>query len=747
MMRRLAFALVLVPVLSGLAGAETLPRPAALEHQVAFWRRVYAEVDTGGGLIHDSRRLDVVYEVIRLPQGLSRRARERRVKRAKRRHIDALVRLSKGKRTGLDPTETHVLAQWPEGVSNRTLRAAASRVRFQLGQADKFRAGVIRSGRWEPHIRDVFARHGLPREIAALPHVESSFNPRAYSSAGAAGLWQFTRSTGRRYMRVDYVVDERLDPHKATVAAARLLLDNYESLRSWPLAITAYNHGAAGMRRAVRKLGTRDMARIVERYKSRSFGFASRNFYTELLAAIDVERDAERYFGPLLIDPPLQYQRVELEHYYRVSSLAQAFGISIDDLREHNLSLRPSVWRGQKYVPRGFVVQVPVGGTPEPARTLVARIPAGERYTAQKRDTVYVVQRGDTLSRIARRFGVSERELVALNGLRSRHRIRVGQRLRLPARDGPTLVAAEFDGSYRVRRGDTLSSIAQRFGVRAIDLAAANGVRNRDLLRVGQVLKVPAPAPSQVAAAAPPKPAPTPQPSPPKTAGPPEPSPPKTAGPPEPSPPKTAGPPPAARPGVAEPPAAPDPTPQPRALAAAPSPPPVVVSSPDAAPPRPMIQSSPHAAAAATPASLPEIDYAVDPRGRITVEANETLGHYAEWLEIPTQRLRDRNGLRYGRSLAIGQRIELDLSRVSPDVFRRRRQTYHAELAARFFSHYRVAGTQVHVLKRGDTLWSLSKRHRAVPLWLLRRYNPELDLGNLRPGERIRIPQVERRTT
>ena len=262
-------------------------RPAELEPNVRFWIGVYTEVSTHGGLVHDSRNLAVVYETVRFPEGLSSRSRQRRVDSVKRRYRQILQTLAGGKRTGLSADEARVLALWPDGVANSTLRDASRRLRFQLGQADKFRAGLVRSGAWEPHIRKTFSDMGLPVELAALPHVESSYTPYAYSRVGAAGLWQFTRSTGRRFLRVDHVVDERLDPYRSTVAAGRLLKQNRATTGSWPLAITAYNHGAAGMRRAVRKLGTRDIATIVSKYSSRTFGFASRNFYVEFLAAAE----------------------------------------------------------------------------------------------------------------------------------------------------------------------------------------------------------------------------------------------------------------------------------------------------------------------------------------------------------------------------------------------------------------------------------------------------------------------------
>ena len=154
-----------------------------------------------------------------------------------------------------------------------------------------------RAGSWESHIAQTLAAQGLPPEIAALPHVESSFQPTAMSKAGAAGMWQFIRSTGRRYLRIDGAVDERLDPYRSTEAAAQLLSYNYRLLGSWPLAITAYNHGAEGMRRARDQLGTDDIVRIVRQYQSPTFGFASRNYYCSFLAAMRLDRDPEKYFG------------------------------------------------------------------------------------------------------------------------------------------------------------------------------------------------------------------------------------------------------------------------------------------------------------------------------------------------------------------------------------------------------------------------------------------------------------------
>jgi membrane-bound lytic murein transglycosylase D len=199
----------------------------------------------------------------------------------------------------------------------------------------------------------------MPEDLAVLPHVESSFNPEAYSKVGAAGMGQFIASTGRRYLHSDLVLDERLDPYASTNAAVQLLALNYAVTGVWPLAITAYNHGAAGMRRAVQSLGTRDIVTILRHYQSSTFGFASRNFYPSCLAVLEIHRDAERYFPGLIRDSELPLNTVELPDFVPLATLCQALDIDADRLRAYNLMLMPPVWRAEKYVPAGYELRLP----------------------------------------------------------------------------------------------------------------------------------------------------------------------------------------------------------------------------------------------------------------------------------------------------------------------------------------------------------------------------------------------------
>jgi membrane-bound lytic murein transglycosylase D len=431
-----AFGLLLAPLLHNLAAGAEAPdpfvHPPGLERDVRFWIRVYTEVTTDQGLLHDDWNLGLVYEVLRFDPAASPAQRERKVAQAKAHYAELLRRFAAGDTDNLTAHERRILHAFGDNATPRDFRDAVERIRFQLGQADRFHEGLIRAAVWEKQIARTLTQHGVPAEIAALPHVESSFNLAAYSKVGAAGLWQFMPSTAKRFMRVDGVVDERLDPYSATEAAANLMLYNYRLLGTWPLAVTAYNHGPGGLRRAQDELGTSDIAVIVKRYQGATFGFASRNFYVAFLAALEVDRNADKYFGPITRLPDTDSTPVELPDYIPVDALAKAFKVDMGALRVLNPALRPPIWNGSRFVPRGYTLRLP--GTPPQAEVAAAweRLPHTQRYVAQRNDGSHKIRRGETLAGIAAVSGVNLNRLLAVNGWTAGHDVARGEVVRIP---------------------------------------------------------------------------------------------------------------------------------------------------------------------------------------------------------------------------------------------------------------------------------------------------------------------------
>lgn len=662
------------------------PRPAEIEPAIKFWTRVYTEVDTDSGFLHDALDLSVIYRRVDFNR--------EQIEGFRRRIAEDLQILASGKREGLTLTQQEVLDAWGgPGVSNTRLAAAVTNVRFQLGQSDRFVEGLIRSGAYREHIERVARERGLPVELGALPHVESSFHPGAYSHANAAGMWQFIRSTGQRFMRIDHIVDERMDPYAATYAAMSLLEYNYGVLDSWPLALTAYNHGTGGMARAKREVGTDDIGQIIQHYKSASFGFAGRNFYPQFLAVLDLERQAQALFGVLHLDPAPEYDEIELPAYVEADVLAGFLGVTLDQLKFDNPALRPVVWEGGKRIPKGYKLKIQKHSINGSLTALVSRIPSGELYAFQTPDINYTIQRGDSLSGIATRFNTSVAQLVTLNQLTDAHRIRVGQMLLLPHDTNmitQTLAAAEPvavepGAAYAVRPGDTVSSIARRYRVSEAALLQVNGLTNPDRLAVGQQLRLPAEGDARVLAAA-------------------------------------------YRDAVDVP-----------VVAAADA-----VSDVEADVDAGLVENvTVGNELAAQALSADPADYSVAADNTVEIQASETLGHLSEWAGTSVQALRTANGLRATQSLIVGQRFKLP-AQVESEQFELRRRQFHLAAQESFFRQYRIADVNRHQLAANETIDVLARQRYSVPLWLLRQYNPDLDFARVRVGQTIVFPIVAR---
>jgi membrane-bound lytic murein transglycosylase D len=350
-----------------------------------------------------------------------------------------------------------------------------------------------------------------------------------------------------------------------------------------------------------------------------------------------VDRNAEKYFGPITRLPDTDSTPVELPDYVPVAALAKAFKVDLGALRVLNPALRPPIWNGARWVPRGYGLRLP--GTPPQAEIAAAwdRLPPAQRYVAQRNDGSHKIRRNETLAGIAAASGVSLNRLLAANGWSADHAVTKGEAVRIP----PPPSRAEISGGPAV-------------------VAA----------------EVPAPAAPTSAASAP---------------------------------------------------AAPS-----TALAAIPR--------------EPVSQRQTDSNAllpVAAPTENPDpTDYSVRADNTVIVQAEETLGHYADWTQVSSQALRALNKLHKNAMVTLGHKVKLDFSKVSAEQFAATRRDYHHHLQEDFFAGHRIAGTENYSVKRGESLWAIAQQHADLPIWLVAQYNPDVDFNDVRPGIAITLPRV-----
>lgn len=310
------------------------------------------------------------------------------------------------------------------------------RLRFQLGQKDRFIQGIYYSGRYLKEMEKIFAENNMPKELTRLPFVESSFNIRARSKVGASGVWQFMRGTGKHYMKVNATIDERNDPIIAAHAAAKLMKQNYNVLQAWPLAVTAYNYGAAGMKRISDKAGTKDLAAIYGTNPTSRFGFASESFYTSYLAALEVEKNAEKYFGKnLKWADEVPYYEVKIQRPISFRELKAFHNDKEEDIINLNPHFSQTITRGAVKIPVGTKVRVPAQQeaafadylAKPPVRAVVEKEMTGSGSTVS-----YKVAQGDTLYDISKQFQISVDKIIQANQDINPSALRPGQVIEIP---------------------------------------------------------------------------------------------------------------------------------------------------------------------------------------------------------------------------------------------------------------------------------------------------------------------------
>jgi membrane-bound lytic murein transglycosylase D len=632
---------VLVLIIVGMWGkplqGEVFSTPENLKDNVAFWKKIYTEVSLTEGILHDSEYPLIIYTKITIG---SRKGRSRTsfIRYHKNLVVQTLKIMSRKQASQWSSKEQEIADLFTRYADMNELKTAWKRIRFQQGQLERYKEGLERSGAYMAFIRLMLNFFNIPDRIAYLPHVESSFNINAYSRVGAAGMWQFMHRTGRLFnLKIDYLIDERRDPIKSTIAAARLLQMNYNELKSWPLAITAYNHGLASMKQAVKATGSRDIGVIIEKYKHRRFRFASKNFYSCFLAASEIAANAEKYFPDINYHTPLQYKEIQLESYLQPKTLEKYLGIPQEKIIELNPALRSIVFSRQLPIPPGYKLRIPASMSPQSVKEKLTAIPTSEKKSASTILQYYTIRRGDTLSLISRRFRVPIDTLLIANQISSKNRIYVGQVLRIPA------------------RGESVTAATSQ-----------------------------------------PKPQPEPKPLP---------------------PPQT----PAVKPIT------PNTTPKETINNAA------LEKSKGSTPDEGFDATLYHLEVKLLQAN----DYAI-----VTASVDESLGHYAEWLNTSVKKIRGVNG--WIRGIRLNQKIKIPLKNQlsSLEQFKARRLEYHMALEEDFYNQYQVVEAKYRDVKYGDTLWSICNRDEEIPIWLLMKYNPDINLQPLKTKTRLTIPVI-----
>lgn len=317
---------------------------------------------------------------------------------------------------------------------------------------------VGRAGRYLGMIRDVMRRRGMPEELAYTAMIESGYNPRAVSRVGAKGMWQFMASTARRYgLRVDQWIDERLDPEKSTLAAAAYLRDLYSMFGSWALAQAAYNAGEVKVSRAIRATGSSDFWTLAQ---SKHLRRETKDFVPQIHAATLIGEDPGRYGFEFREPEPVAVDTIVVPASTDLRRLAARAGVSLETLRALNpVLIRPMTPPGSPWtltIPVGSRPGMETALAPPPAparRTVVAHGPARTttqspvRTAAVNPDAVHVVRPRDTVSSIAKKYGIAVADVLRWNRLEDHAHIRPGDRLRVA--DVRPSVERDGQGGFR----------------------------------------------------------------------------------------------------------------------------------------------------------------------------------------------------------------------------------------------------------------------------------------------------------
>lgn len=403
---------------SGYAGLFSVPE--SLKPNVAFWTNIYSSYDSHQVVFFDEGDPSIIYAVLDLPKVPGEISSPKYRPQVKKRYQEIekiLQAFGTVPSTATMTTDSSKLDQNSEDykyihklLSSRHLIGKqdwAKRLRCQNGLKSQFALGLKMSGRYADEMKAILKSQALPSELLAIVFVESLFFLDAVSHADASGPWGFLSETGGRFgLKFNRFVKESRDPALATLAAALYLKKSIKELGEWPLAITSYNYGLAGMIRACTNLSTKDIAKIINEWDSPIFKFASKNYYSEFLAALHVYSNAQLFFPHVKPDAPWRYELVQIQKPVFAPDLVKVAAVTRQELADLNPSLTKETLDGKEVIPADFTLRVLPGKGKQFSMKLKKIAPARLKAAENKISLKYRANGREKLLTIARKHGV-----------------------------------------------------------------------------------------------------------------------------------------------------------------------------------------------------------------------------------------------------------------------------------------------------------------------------------------------------
>ena len=341
--------------------------PSELARRYNFWRRIYSLWSKDHYVLHLSEYPEVVVAIFdatkmsALPVAKDNKIKKfAKVERESYRKLFLAMHQNRENEERFTPSMRRLAENMGHISDKNKYLVAAQSLRLQRGQRDFIASGLAVAPKYLTSIEAEFRRQGVPVEITRLAFVESSFNLKAQSKVGASGVYQIMPATGNQYLRIFDGVDERNDPIKASRAAAKLLRLNYDLTGAWPLAITAYNHGVGGIRRATQAVDSHDIVDLIDKYHGNQFGFASKNFYSSFLGVLATLKDADRLFPEVPKVQPIAFSTLKLTKPISVRDICRKNTVSLAQVAQLNPDISSRIIRSESKLPKGFVIKIPV---------------------------------------------------------------------------------------------------------------------------------------------------------------------------------------------------------------------------------------------------------------------------------------------------------------------------------------------------------------------------------------------------